>query len=53
MIGEQFEYGDYICGVVVNVRAKQEKISLWTQNGSDEVAQVNSNYFIVLVLQST
>ncbi|KAM0933911.1 putative translation Initiation factor eIF-4e, eukaryotic translation initiation factor 4E (eIF-4E) [Dioscorea sansibarensis] len=41
MIGEQFEHGDYICGVVVNVRAKQEKISLWTQNGSDEAAQAS------------
>ncbi|KAJ0984347.1 hypothetical protein J5N97_002703 [Dioscorea zingiberensis] len=41
MIGEQFEHGDYICGAVVNVRAKQEKISIWTQKGSDETAQVS------------
>ncbi|KAI3796410.1 hypothetical protein L1987_39080 [Smallanthus sonchifolius] len=32
MIGEQFDYGDDICGAVVNVRAKQEKISFWTKN---------------------
>lgn len=41
MIGEQFHYGDEICGAVVNVRAKQEKISLWTKNSSNEVAQMS------------
>lgn len=42
MIGEQFDHGDYICGAVVNVRAKQEKISIWTRNGLDAAAQVNT-----------
>jgi translation initiation factor 4E len=40
MIGEQFDHGDEICGAVVNVRARQEKISLWTKNAMDEAAQV-------------
>ncbi|XP_012848727.1 PREDICTED: eukaryotic translation initiation factor 4E-1-like isoform X2 [Erythranthe guttata] len=39
MIGEQFDYGDEICGAVVNVRARQEKISIWTKNAANEVAQ--------------
>ena len=30
MIGEQFDHGDEICGAVVNVRPKQEKIAIWT-----------------------
>lgn len=42
MIGEQFECGDEICGAVVNVRTRQEKISLWTKNASNETAQVTT-----------
>ncbi|XP_068656435.1 eukaryotic translation initiation factor 4E-1 [Aristolochia californica] len=41
LIGEQFEHGDEICGAVVNVRAKQEKISIWTKNASNEAAQMS------------
>ncbi|KAF3966239.1 hypothetical protein CMV_009638 [Castanea mollissima] len=41
MIGEQFDHGDEICGAVVNVRARQEKISLWTKNATNEAAQVS------------
>lgn len=40
LIGEQFDYGDEICGAVVNVRARQEKIALWTKNAANEAAQV-------------
>ncbi|OVA18938.1 Translation Initiation factor eIF- 4e [Macleaya cordata] len=41
MIGEQFDNGDEICGAVVNVRAKQEKIAIWTKNASNESAQLS------------
>ncbi|KAK9696895.1 hypothetical protein RND81_08G004100 [Saponaria officinalis] len=41
MIGEQFDHGDEICGAVVNVRNKQDKISLWTKNASNEAAQLS------------
>ncbi|GFY88675.1 eukaryotic translation initiation factor 4E [Actinidia rufa] len=41
MIGEQFDHGDEICGAVVNVRARQEKISIWTKNAANETAQVS------------
>ncbi|CAN0853700.1 Eukaryotic translation initiation factor 4E-1 [Linum grandiflorum] len=41
MIGEQFEHGDEICGAVVNVRARQEKIAIWTKNASNEAAQLS------------
>ncbi|KAJ0669207.1 putative translation Initiation factor eIF-4e, eukaryotic translation initiation factor 4E (eIF-4E) [Helianthus annuus] len=41
MIGEQFDHGDDICGAVVNVRARGEKISLWTKNAANESAQVS------------
>ncbi|ERN15009.1 hypothetical protein AMTR_s00032p00231660 [Amborella trichopoda] len=40
MIGEQFDYGDEICGAVVSVRrGKQERIAIWTKNASNEEAQ--------------
>ncbi|KAF2314637.1 hypothetical protein GH714_028136 [Hevea brasiliensis] len=38
MIGEQFDHGDEICGAVVSVRIKHEKIALWTKNASNEAA---------------
>ncbi|XP_075482749.1 eukaryotic translation initiation factor 4E-2-like [Primulina tabacum] len=41
MIGEQFDYGDEICGAVVNVRIRQEKISVWTKNAANEAAQLS------------
>ncbi|WCJ27309.1 Eukaryotic translation initiation factor 4E-1 [Euphorbia peplus] len=41
MIGEQFDHGDEICGAVVNVRARQEKISIWTKNAPNEAAQLS------------
>lgn len=42
MIGEQFDCGDEICGAVINVRVRQEKIALWTRNAANETAQVIS-----------
>lgn len=41
MIGEQFDHGEEICGAVVNVRNKEDKISIWTKNASNEAAQVS------------
>ncbi|CAO2823457.1 unnamed protein product [Amaranthus hypochondriacus] len=41
MIGEQFDHGDEICGAVVNVRGKQDKISIWTKNAANEAAQLS------------
>ncbi|KAK8478919.1 hypothetical protein V6N13_078786 [Hibiscus sabdariffa] len=41
LIGEQFEYGDDICGAVVSVRGKQERIALWTKNAANETAQTS------------
>ena len=34
-VGEQFdEFGDYVCGAVVNVRQKGDKVSLWTRDAT-------------------
>jgi len=40
-VGEQFAEGDEVCGVVVNVRAKQDKVCLWTRTAANEAAQVS------------
>jgi len=37
VIGEQFDdFGEYICGLVINVRQKGDKVSLWTRDSSKE-----------------
>lgn len=34
MVGEAFdEYSEDVCGAVVNVRPKMDKIAVWTGNG--------------------
>lgn len=53
MIGEQFDHGDEICGAIVNVRAKQEKIALWTKNAVNEVAQVVTNQCTCITVLSS
>lgn len=40
-IGEQFSEGEEICGVVVNMRQRQDKVCLWTKTASNEAVQVN------------
>lgn len=42
-IGEQFTEGEEICGVVVNVRAKQDRLCIWTKSASNEAAQVRQS----------
>ncbi|XP_037820179.1 eukaryotic translation initiation factor 4E1 isoform X1 [Lucilia sericata] len=38
LIGEAFDHSDQICGAVVNIRNKNNKISIWTANGNNEEA---------------
>ncbi|KAL1192574.1 Eukaryotic translation initiation factor 4E-3 [Cardamine amara subsp. amara] len=41
LVGEQFEQGDEICGVVLNFRTRGDRISLWTKNAANEEAQLS------------
>ncbi|XP_050095355.1 eukaryotic translation initiation factor 4E1 isoform X1 [Anopheles aquasalis] len=41
LIGEAFEYSDEICGAIVNVRQKIDKISIWTANSQNREAVMN------------
>ena len=44
-IGEQFaDGGDEICGVVTNIRARQDKICIWTKTGANEAVQVHAAF---------
>lgn len=38
LIGESFEHSDQICGAVVNIRTKADKISIWTADGQNQEA---------------
>ena len=40
LIGEQFPDPGEICGAVVNVRNKGDRISIWTRTGGNEAAQM-------------
>ncbi|KAJ4805852.1 eukaryotic translation initiation factor 4E [Rhynchospora pubera] len=41
LIGEQFEEGEEICGVVASVRQRQDKLALWTKTASNEAVQTS------------
>ncbi|XP_016955305.1 eukaryotic translation initiation factor 4E1 [Drosophila biarmipes] len=38
LIGEAFEHTEEVCGAVINLRGKSNKISIWTANGHNELA---------------
>lgn len=41
LIGEGFnEFGEEICGAVVNIRSKEDRISVWTSNANKSVANL-------------
>ncbi|KAG5577436.1 hypothetical protein H5410_057570 [Solanum commersonii] len=39
LTGKQF--GDEICGAIINVRVRQEKIALWIKNAANGTTQVS------------
>lgn len=41
LIGEQFTESEEICGVVASVRPRQDKLSLWTRNATNEAVQMS------------
>lgn len=37
LIGEMFdEYSDEVCGAVINIRAKGDKIAIWTREAENQ-----------------
>ncbi|XP_052862437.1 eukaryotic translation initiation factor 4E1-like [Anopheles cruzii] len=55
LIGEAFEYSDEICGAIVNVRQKIDKISIWTANSQhrEAVMDIGRTYKERLNLRGT
>lgn len=40
LIGEQFEDGEDVCGIAINIRPKQDRLVLWTKTASNEAVQI-------------
>ncbi|KAB5521151.1 hypothetical protein DKX38_025470 [Salix brachista] len=45
-LDSKFDRGAEICGAIVSVRTREERIARWTKNDSNEAAQVNGNCFL-------
>ncbi|EDV40055.1 uncharacterized protein Dana_GF10327 [Drosophila ananassae] len=54
MVGQTFDYSSEICGAVINIRAKSNKMSVWTANGTNEMAilEIGQKLKMLLHLQS-
>lgn len=50
MVGESFEYASEICGAVVNIRSRSNKISVWTANGTNELAVLEIGFKLKTLL---
>ena len=44
LIGETFVNNEEVCGAVVNIRSKSNKISIWTANGNNKDAALEIGY---------
>ncbi|KAH8375197.1 hypothetical protein KR200_005952 [Drosophila serrata] len=51
MVGQTFDYSDEICGAVTNIRAKTNKISVWTADGSNEPAILEIGHKLRTILR--
>ena len=38
-VGEQFDVGDEVCGIVVSIRFQKDIISIWNKTSSDRDAK--------------
>jgi len=53
LIGESFdEFSDEICGAVINIRPKGDKLGLWTRNASQRDANIKIGSFCFFVFIS-
>lgn len=50
MVGEAFENSHEICGAVINIRGKNNKISVWTANGTNELAVLEIGHKLKMLL---
>lgn len=50
LIGEQFgDYSDSVCGAVVQIRTKGDKLAIWTSNASDQDTNLSIGYETVCI----
>ncbi len=50
LIGEQFNETDEICGAVLSVRNRQDRVAIWTKTANNEAAQLSIGRQIKQVL---
>ncbi|XP_068149052.1 eukaryotic translation initiation factor 4E1 [Drosophila tropicalis] len=51
ILGECFHYSDQICGAVINVRNKANKLSLWTKDAANEQAILSIGHHMKQLLE--
>ena len=49
-IGEQFEEGDEVCGVTVNIRNGKDRLELWSKTAANEALQMSIGKQLKLML---
>jgi len=52
-VGETFDEGEEICGIVVNIRTKQDRLSIWTKTASNEAAHMKIGTHMREVMEIT
>jgi translation initiation factor 4E len=40
VVGEQFDVGDEICGIVISIRFQEDIISIWNKTAQDREAKM-------------
>jgi len=51
VVGEQFDVGDEICGVVISIRFQEDIISLWNRNATAKEAKLRIQETLRRLLQ--
>jgi len=46
VIGDQFQVGDEICGVVCSIRYGEDILSVWNRNPDNSQANLKIKYFL-------
>jgi len=51
VVGEQFDVGDEICGIVISIRYNEDIISLWNRNANAKEAKIKIQETLRRLLQ--
>ncbi len=51
LVGDQLDYSDDVCGVVLSVRFNEDILSVWNRNASDHQVWDNTNATIAIMFE--